>query len=92
MEGALVCTYASTKICGIINIRIGGYQCWNLKSTDEIRHEYLTVVNKLRKQIADGTADNKDQTKCPQGKNIYRLVSFKFQFVKGTVPNNEIIM
>ncbi|KIH64485.1 SCP-like protein [Ancylostoma duodenale] len=50
----------------------GGYQCWNFASTDEIRYEYLTVVNNLRKQIAQGTAQCKGKT-CPAGKNIYRL-------------------
>ncbi|EYC39995.1 hypothetical protein Y032_0633g889 [Ancylostoma ceylanicum] len=51
----------------------GGYQCWNFGSTDEIRFEYLNAVNKLRTQIADGSAQCKDQKPCPQGKNIYRL-------------------
>ncbi|RCN43619.1 SCP-like protein [Ancylostoma caninum] len=48
------------------------YQCWNFKSTDEIRYQYLSTVNNLRKQIAEGVADNK-QGKCPQGKNIHKL-------------------
>ncbi|EYC40012.1 hypothetical protein Y032_0633g902 [Ancylostoma ceylanicum] len=50
----------------------GGYQCWNWGSTDDIRYQYLTVVNNLRKSIAEGTALCKDQT-CPRGKNVYRL-------------------
>ncbi|RCN43960.1 SCP-like protein [Ancylostoma caninum] len=49
------------------------YQCWNFKSTDEIRELYLKQANALREQIAQGTADCKDSKKCPQGKNIYKL-------------------
>ncbi|KIH64210.1 SCP-like protein [Ancylostoma duodenale] len=49
------------------------YQCWNFKSTDEIRDLYLKQANALREQIAQGSADCKGTEKCPQGKNIYRL-------------------
>ncbi|EYB82176.1 hypothetical protein Y032_0365g3591 [Ancylostoma ceylanicum] len=49
------------------------YQCWNFKSTDEIRDLYLKQANTLRQQIAQGGADCKDNAKCPQGKNVYRL-------------------
>ncbi|EYB93375.1 hypothetical protein Y032_0183g947 [Ancylostoma ceylanicum] len=48
------------------------YQCWNFKSTDEIRHQYLITVNNLRRKIAEGVAENK-QGNCPQGKNIQKL-------------------
>ncbi|EYB82174.1 hypothetical protein Y032_0365g3590 [Ancylostoma ceylanicum] len=49
------------------------YQCWNFKSTDEIRDLYLKQANTLRQQIAQGAADCKNNAKCPQGKNVYRL-------------------
>ncbi|EYC40003.1 hypothetical protein Y032_0633g895 [Ancylostoma ceylanicum] len=59
----------------VINAAVpaGGYQCWNFASTDEIRYDYLSTVNNLRKTIAKGTATCKDNKICPQGKNIYRL-------------------
>ncbi|EPB73727.1 SCP-like protein [Ancylostoma ceylanicum] len=50
------------------------YQCWNFKSTDEIRHQYLITVNNLRRKIAEGVAENK-QGNCPQGKNIQKLLA-----------------
>ncbi|EPB73210.1 SCP-like protein [Ancylostoma ceylanicum] len=49
------------------------FQCWNFKSTDTLREQYLRSINKLRRQIADGSAVNNNQTKCPQGQNVYRL-------------------
>ncbi|EPB66442.1 SCP-like protein [Ancylostoma ceylanicum] len=50
------------------------YQCWNFGQTNEIRHIYLTEANTLREKIAKGEAINK-QGKCPQGKNIYKLLA-----------------
>ncbi|RCN32027.1 SCP-like protein [Ancylostoma caninum] len=50
----------------------GYYQCWNFGQTNEIRHIYLSEVNKLRQPIGEGKAPNKDGM-CPQGKNIYKL-------------------
>ncbi|KIH53347.1 SCP-like protein, partial [Ancylostoma duodenale] len=49
------------------------FQCWNFKSTDTLRDEYLKSINKLRKQISEGKAANNNQGTCPQGKNIYKL-------------------
>ncbi|KAL6732218.1 hypothetical protein Aduo_003000 [Ancylostoma duodenale] len=48
------------------------YQCWNFKSTDEIRERYLKEVNKLRSNIVNGNVEGKNG-KCPAGKNIYKL-------------------
>ncbi|RCN50651.1 SCP-like protein [Ancylostoma caninum] len=50
------------------------FQCWNFKSTDTLREHYLKSINNLRKQIAQGSADNKSG-KCPAGKNIYKVQS-----------------
>ncbi|RCN32026.1 hypothetical protein ANCCAN_22176 [Ancylostoma caninum] len=44
------------------------YQCWNFAQTNEIRHIYLSEINKLRQPIGNGTAEG-----LPQGKNIYKL-------------------
>ncbi|EYC26983.1 hypothetical protein Y032_0009g460 [Ancylostoma ceylanicum] len=49
------------------------YQCWNFGQTNDIRHIYLTGVNKLREAIPKGEAPNKGGSKCPKGKNIYKL-------------------
>ncbi|RCN36300.1 hypothetical protein ANCCAN_17810 [Ancylostoma caninum] len=51
------------------------YQCWNFKSTDEIREKYVKTINNLRAKIAKNEQKCKDAN-CPQGKNIYKLVSF----------------
>ncbi|EYC08168.1 hypothetical protein Y032_0067g29 [Ancylostoma ceylanicum] len=48
------------------------FQCWNFKSTDTLREQYLSSITKLRKQISEGNAQC-NQTKCPQGQNIYKL-------------------
>ncbi|RCN45696.1 SCP-like protein [Ancylostoma caninum] len=48
------------------------YQCWNFKSTDEIRERYIKAVNKLRSNIVNGDVEGKNG-KCPAGKNIYKL-------------------
>ncbi|EPB66029.1 SCP-like protein [Ancylostoma ceylanicum] len=53
-------------------LQLDNYQCWNFGQTNDIRHIYLTEVNNLREQLANGNAANK-QGKCPQGKNIYKL-------------------
>ncbi|RCN46880.1 SCP-like protein, partial [Ancylostoma caninum] len=49
-------------------LSLSDYQCWNFAQTNDIRHIYLPEVNKLRQEIAAGTAKN-----LPQGKNIYKL-------------------
>ncbi|KIH67875.1 SCP-like protein [Ancylostoma duodenale] len=59
------------SILGIVHATID-FQCWNFKSTDTLREQYLKSINNLRKQIAQGSADNKNG-KCPEGKNIYQL-------------------
>ncbi|RCN50652.1 SCP-like protein [Ancylostoma caninum] len=38
-----------------------------------LRDQYLKSINKLRKQIAEGSANNNNQGKCPQGQNVYKL-------------------
>ncbi|EYC01652.1 hypothetical protein Y032_0105g3671 [Ancylostoma ceylanicum] len=48
------------------------YQCWNFKSTNDIRDRYLKAVNKLRTDIVNGMVEGKNG-KCPAGKNIYKL-------------------
>ncbi|EYC26985.1 hypothetical protein Y032_0009g461 [Ancylostoma ceylanicum] len=61
-----------TRWSGFFTKFFKDYQCWNFGQQNEIRHQYLTEVNKLRAKIADGTAPN-NAGNCPQGKNIYRL-------------------
>ncbi|KAL6732216.1 hypothetical protein Aduo_002998 [Ancylostoma duodenale] len=48
------------------------YQCWNFKSTDEIREKYDKTINNLRAKIAKNEQKCKNGN-CPQGKNIYKL-------------------
>ncbi|KAK6753959.1 hypothetical protein RB195_013135 [Necator americanus] len=44
------------------------FQCWNFKSTNELREKYLDPINNLRRQILEGTAPN-----LPQDPNVQNL-------------------
>ncbi|EYB82184.1 hypothetical protein Y032_0365g3594 [Ancylostoma ceylanicum] len=68
----MLSSLAWVAVFSIACSRATEYQCWNFKSTDEIRDLYLKQANSYREQIAQGTADCKG-VKCPQGKNYYRL-------------------
>ncbi|EPB66116.1 hypothetical protein ANCCEY_14794, partial [Ancylostoma ceylanicum] len=58
---------------GNISCHLRDYQCWNFGQTNDIRHIYLTGVNKLREAIPAGNALNSGGGRCPKGKNIYKL-------------------
>ncbi|ETN82146.1 SCP-like protein [Necator americanus] len=52
-------------------VPISDYQCWNFKSTNDIRQRYHNNINNLRRDIANGALAQ--STKWPRGQNIYRL-------------------
>ncbi|KAK6753964.1 hypothetical protein RB195_013135 [Necator americanus] len=47
---------------------VNHFQCWNFKSTNELREKYLDPINNLRRQILEGTAPN-----LPQDPNVQNL-------------------
>ncbi|EYC08179.1 hypothetical protein Y032_0067g33 [Ancylostoma ceylanicum] len=49
------------------------FQCWNFKSTDTLRDQYLKSINNLRKKIVEAAKENKNGTAFPEGTNYYKL-------------------